>query len=92
MNLDADAAYQALAARDARFGGRLFVGVYGLKAIVGRARPALWGSQWYWGSSFPSGNTLSTAAFATAAALCLGVFIPLLFSGAFDGCSPSERL
>jgi AraC family transcriptional regulator, regulatory protein of adaptative response / DNA-3-methyladenine glycosylase II len=27
MTLDADAAYQVLAARDARFDGRLFVGV-----------------------------------------------------------------
>ena len=44
--------------------------VWGLKAVVGRARPALWEAQWYWGSSFPSGHTLSTAAFATAAALC----------------------
>jgi undecaprenyl-diphosphatase len=44
--------------------------VWGMKAIVGRARPALWEAQWYWGSSFPSGHTLSTAAFATAAALC----------------------
>lgn len=45
--------------------------VWGLKAIVGRARPALWEAQWYWGSSFPSGHTLSTAAFSTAAALCI---------------------
>lgn len=45
--------------------------VWGMKAIVGRARPALWETQWYWGSSFPSGHTLSTAAFATAAALCV---------------------
>ena len=45
--------------------------VWGMKAIVGRARPALCETQWYWGSSFPSGHTLSTAAFATAAALCV---------------------
>ena len=45
--------------------------VWGMKAIVGRARPALWEAQWYWGSSFPSGHTLSTAAFATAVALCV---------------------
>ena len=45
--------------------------VWGMKAIVGRARPALWEAQWYWGSSFPSGHTLSTAAFSTAAALCV---------------------
>ena len=44
--------------------------VWSMKAVVGRARPALWEAQWYWGSSFPSGHTLSTAAFATAAALC----------------------
>ena len=29
--------------------------VWGMKAIVGRARPELWEAQWYWGSSFPSG-------------------------------------
>ena len=45
--------------------------VWGMKAIVGRARPALWDAQWYWGSSFPSGHTLTTAAFSTAAALCV---------------------
>lgn len=50
--------------------------VYVLKAVVGRARPALWQSEWYWGSSFPSGHTLSTAAFATAAALCLARIWP----------------
>ncbi len=50
--------------------------VWGMKAIVGRARPALWEAQWYWGSSFPSGHTLSTAAFATAAALCIARMWP----------------
>lgn len=50
--------------------------VWGMKAIVGRARPALWESQWYWGSSFPSGHTLTTAAFATAAALCVARIRP----------------
>ena len=49
---------------------------WGMKAIVGRARPALWETQWYWGSSFPSGHTLSTAAFATAAALCVARIRP----------------
>jgi undecaprenyl-diphosphatase len=109
--------------------------VYGLKALVGRVRPALWATDGYWGSSFPSGHTLSTAAFATAAALCLarlwprsanlamaaallwtglvalsrlvlgvhwpsdvlaavclGVFIPLLFSVAFDRRWPHGSL
>jgi undecaprenyl-diphosphatase len=50
--------------------------VWGMKAIVGRARPALWEAQWYWGSSFPSGHTLSTAAFATAGALCVARIWP----------------
>jgi undecaprenyl-diphosphatase len=44
---------------------------YGLKALIGRSRPELWSTAWYWGSSFPSGHTLNTAAFATALALCL---------------------
>ena len=50
--------------------------VWGMKAIVGRARPALWDAQWYWGSSFPSGHTLTTAAFSTAAALCVARLWP----------------
>ena len=50
--------------------------VWGMKAIVGRARPALWEAQWYWGSSFPSGHTLSTAAFSTAGALCVARIWP----------------
>ncbi len=43
--------------------------VYVLKGIVGRARPALWKTEWYWGSSFPSGHTLVVAAFALATAI-----------------------
>lgn len=58
--------------------------VYALKTVVGRDRPLLWDAQSYWGSSFPSGHTLSSAAFATAAVLCLGAFIPLAFSVVFD--------
>ncbi len=50
--------------------------VYALKSVVGRARPVLWETQWYWGSSFPSGHTLSTAAFSTAAALCVARIRP----------------
>lgn len=42
---------------------------YTLKALLDRARPELWNTAWYWGSSFPSGHTLSTASFATALAL-----------------------
>jgi undecaprenyl-diphosphatase len=40
--------------------------VYILKVLIGRARPALWETEWYWGSSFPSGHTLVVAAFAAA--------------------------
>jgi undecaprenyl-diphosphatase len=44
--------------------------VYLAKTSVGRDRPELWTTNWYWGSSFPSGHTLSTAAIATAAYFC----------------------
>ena len=50
--------------------------VWSMKALVGRARPSLWETQWYLGSSFPSGHTLSTAAFSTAAALCVARMRP----------------
>lgn len=43
---------------------------YALKALIDRSRPELWSTAWYWGSSFPSGHTVSTAAFATALSLC----------------------
>lgn len=45
--------------------------VFVVKTVVGRERPSLWETDWYWGSSFPSGHTLGTAAFATAAAVCI---------------------
>lgn len=45
--------------------------VYAAKTTVARVRPALWETQWYWGSSFPSGHTLSSAALATSAFLCV---------------------
>jgi undecaprenyl-diphosphatase len=50
-------------------GGELLV--FLLKTAVGRVRPDLWHTATYWGSSFPSGHTLVTAAFATAAVLCV---------------------
>ena len=50
--------------------------VYAMKAAVGRARPALWDTEWYWGSSFPSGHTLVVAAFATAMVICLNRILP----------------
>ena len=45
--------------------------IYVVKMAVGRVRPALWDTEWYWGSSFPSGHTLVVAAFAIAAVLCV---------------------
>lgn len=45
--------------------------VYVVKAAVGRTRPTLWETEWYWGSSFPSGHTLVVAALATAMVLCV---------------------
>jgi undecaprenyl-diphosphatase len=50
--------------------------VYVTKVAVGRTRPALWETEWYWGSSFPSGHTLVVAAFAIAAALCISRIWP----------------
>ncbi len=52
--------------------------VYAVKTTAGRARPALWETQWYWGSSFPSGHTLVVAAFATSAVLCVGRIRPAM--------------
>lgn len=46
--------------------------IYLIKMIVNRSRPALWNTEWYWGSSFPSGHTLAVTAYATAVVLCLG--------------------
>ncbi|MES2635312.1 MAG: phosphatase PAP2 family protein [Pseudomonadota bacterium] len=50
--------------------------VYLIKTATGRARPALWETEWFWGSSFPSGHTSHTAAVATALALCAGRLWP----------------
>jgi undecaprenyl-diphosphatase len=53
--------------------------VYIIKTLVGRARPALWDTAWYWGSSFPSGHTLVVAAVATATVLCVTRIWPARF-------------
>jgi undecaprenyl-diphosphatase len=45
--------------------------VYVLKALVRRTRPDLWETEWYWGSSFPSGHTLVVAAFAAAVVIAV---------------------
>ncbi len=50
--------------------------VYIVKTIVDRDRPLLWQTEWYWGSSFPSGHTLVVSTFAIAAALCMGRIWP----------------
>lgn len=50
--------------------------VYAIKMLAGRARPGLWETEPYWGSSFPSGHTLVVAAVATAAVLCVGRIRP----------------
>ena len=42
-----------------------------IKTSVARDRPSLWETEWYWGTSFPSGHTLAVATFATAATLCV---------------------
>jgi undecaprenyl-diphosphatase len=52
--------------------------VYVVKAVVGRDRPALWATDLYWGSSFPSGHTLVVASFATAACLCVNRIRPAM--------------
>lgn len=51
--------------------------VYIVKTIVDRDRPLLWQTEWYWGSSFPSGHTLAVSTFAIAAALCVGMIWPM---------------
>jgi undecaprenyl-diphosphatase len=50
--------------------------IYVVKMLASRARPVLWDTEWYWGSSFPSGHTLAVAAFSTAATLCVGRIRP----------------
>jgi undecaprenyl-diphosphatase len=56
--------------------------IYVLKALVDRQRPALWETAWYWGSSFPSGHTLGTTAFASACTLCVLRLKPALHTPA----------
>ena len=58
--------------------------VYLVKMAVGRIRPALWDTDWYWGSSFPSGHTLVVAAFATAVTVCVNRAWPAARSVAFS--------
>ena len=56
--------------------------IYFVKALVARDRPALWATDLYWGSSFPSGHTLIVASFATAASLCVSRIRPALHRSA----------
>jgi membrane-associated phospholipid phosphatase len=56
--------------------------IYFVKVLVARDRPALWATDLYWGSSFPSGHTLIVASFATAASLCVSRIRPALHRSA----------
>ncbi len=56
---------------------------YVMKLAVGRARPALWEHDWYWGASFPSGHTLMTTCYAMAAAVCVSRLWPRSRMAAF---------
>jgi undecaprenyl-diphosphatase len=62
--------------------------VYVVKTAVGRARPALWETEWYWGSSFPSGHTLVVAAFAAAAVVCVDRIRPAAYRFALSIALP----
>jgi undecaprenyl-diphosphatase len=66
--------FEALLVAASTIGGASIV--YVVKTLVGRERPRLWETQWYWGSSFPSGHTLVVAAFATALALSIARLRP----------------
>jgi undecaprenyl-diphosphatase len=59
--------FEALLVAASTAGGGILI--YLIKVAVDRARPSLWETKEYWGTSFPSGHTLDTAAFATAIAL-----------------------
>src|SRR5512133_998137 len=63
-------------------GGEILV--YLIKTVVGRARPELWETKSYWGSSFPSGHTLIVAAFATAVVLCVDRIRPAAYGVALS--------
>jgi undecaprenyl-diphosphatase len=66
--------FEALLLGSSMLAGTLLIFV--LKTLVGRVRPALWSTDRYWGSSFPSGHALGTAVFATAFALCIARLCP----------------
>ncbi|TDR45676.1 undecaprenyl-diphosphatase [Tahibacter aquaticus] len=50
--------------------------VYLMKSVVDRQRPALWPTEYDWGSSFPSGHTLVATAIAVCLVFCLGRIAP----------------
>lgn len=50
--------------------------IYSVKMTVNRVRPDLWDTETYWGSSFPSGHTLSVTAVATACWLAVSRLSP----------------
>lgn len=61
--------------------------VYLIKTAVGRDRPSLWDTEWYWGASFLSGHTLMISVFSISAAVIVNRNWPtkgkLVFSIAF---------
>jgi undecaprenyl-diphosphatase len=67
--------YEALLIASSSISGAIVI--YLIKMLVGRPRPALWDTAWYWGSSFPSGHTLAVAAFATSVVLCVRKITPI---------------
>ncbi len=56
---------------------------YIIKFVVGRERPALWDHASYWGTSFPSGHTLTTTCYAMSAAVCVSRIWPRARTAAF---------
>jgi undecaprenyl-diphosphatase len=66
--------FEALLVAGSAVGGALLI--YFVKMMTNRARPALWETQWYWGTSFPSGHTLETACVGMAIAICMGRMWP----------------
>ncbi len=60
--------FEAFLLAASSIGGALTV--YVVKSLVARERPALWDTETYWGSSFPSGHTLVVTAVAIALVLC----------------------
>jgi undecaprenyl-diphosphatase len=66
--------YEAMLIAASGLSGALMV--YLIKTLTARERPALWETETYWGTSFPSGHTLAVSALAFAAVVCIGRIRP----------------